>query len=377
MKHKSVDPRARHLIRFYDSQILSAYRNDSYRYKLSSNNYDGELYGDGIYIKHFGYRLKKDGQLAIVIFRPDIDRAEPLERRKWSGFEIVDENLFVDEGNDHRFLNWYNTYIEGDWYGEADVIFELQRSVNSVNSVTKCLFDINLFYHLEFEELKFPAAQTDHAYQDAHSKVYGILIDGLSKACLLSIEKSLSLKLSNNPNNGTRKALKEILSYNSFDDCLEVISKQRKLSDHNVRSPAKFYDAFNQFNIDLKNLVKEINKAAKWFANNANVTVELCEERAMRMDMIPEWDSSRNIEPNYSINNVRIAEGKKIIRIECGFREPCEGVHNSEMIILYFDDNSKMSIDTGSNVGFGLQNMKPEEVEISFNVNFVPSLDKA
>ena len=84
------------------------------------------------------------------------------------------------------------------------------------------------------------------------------------------------------------------------------------------------------------------------------------------------------MEPNYSICDITKVVGKRIIDVEMGFRKQIEGVHDSELIILHFDDGSSIAIDTGSNAG-NLASMhkgfKPEDLNVRFQLTYVPPLE--
>ena len=41
--------------------------------------------------------------------------------------------------------------------------------------------------------------------------------------------------------------------------------------------------------------------------------------------------------------------GRTISKIEFGFRHDIKGVHQSELLLIYFTDGAVMGIDTGSN----------------------------
>ncbi len=78
---------------------------------------------------------------------------------------------------------------------------------------------------------------------------------------------------------------------------------------------------------------------------------------------------------HFSIAQLPTIQGKTVARVEFGFRQPIEGVHQSEAIILHFTDGSSLGIDTGSNAGNlasehdGLQ---AEDFHVDFMLQWVP-----
>jgi hypothetical protein len=78
-------------------------------------------------------------------------------------------------------------------------------------------------------------------------------------------------------------------------------------------------------------------------------------------------------EPNYSINGVAQMVGKTVDHIEYGSRQRIQGVHGSELVIVYFSDGSIMSLHTGSNAMNVLRDDRSaEEFNVSFQVDWVP-----
>jgi hypothetical protein len=71
-----------------------------------------------------------------------------------------------------------------------------------------------------------------------------------------------------------------------------------------------------------------------------------------------------------TILEARQMAGKTISRVEVGFREKIEGVHQSELLIIHFTDGSILSIETGSNAG-NLSSENPELNAEDFHVDFI------
>jgi hypothetical protein len=62
-------------------------------------------------------------------------------------------------------------------------------------------------------------------------------------------------------------------------------------------------------------------------------------------------------------------------RVEFGFRERHDGVHQSEAMILFFTDGSILGVDTGSNAGniaSKYEGLRPDDFHADFMLYWVP-----
>jgi len=67
--------------------------------------------------------------------------------------------------------------------------------------------------------------------------------------------------------------------------------------------------------------------------------------------MLPKFNNELLIEPNYSINQAHELIGKTVQSIQIGYQATGSKVHQTEMLIIAFTDNTQLAISTGSNVG--------------------------
>lgn len=173
----------------------------------------------------------------------------------------------------------------------------------------------------------------------------------------------------------TLKALRQILPQNLQVDILDpfkVVSEQRRYATHEVREPAERFPAFDKFNKDMEAVLKALNLLRDFIEQSLGVTVESCKERKSTLASLPKIDAERIIDSFRSIAQFPVIKGKTVEKVEFGFREFFEGVHDSEMVIIYFTDGCILSIDTGSNAA-NLE-MAPEDFRVDFCLNFVPPL---
>jgi hypothetical protein len=150
-------------------------------------------------------------------------------------------------------------------------------------------------------------------------------------------------------NSRTRDALAKIMPATNdavFADPLENISEQRRLASHKVRPAAKPMRAFEQFTADLQSCYSALRHLSTTLEAELKMDADKAMKRQEALEHLP--DIVRPPEPNYSINDAVLMEGRTIGKVEFGFRHDIKGVHQSELILIYFTDGSIMGIDTGS-----------------------------
>ncbi len=100
---------------------------------------------------------------------------------------------------------------------------------------------------------------------------------------------------------------------------------------------------------------------------------DVARRRQSAKRLMPRID--RPPKPNYSIAQIPTIKGKTVERVEFGFRQPIEGVHQSEAIILHFTDGSSLGIDTGSNaanIAWKHEGLQAEDFHVDFMLQWVP-----
>ncbi len=141
--------------------------------------------------------------MAVAAYGPDLAKASVDEQRLWTGFEILDGEKFTAEADDSRFRKWIDRYIMGSWDVEDGPIATLDRVVKQVNAIAECVVNGPLFKSSNIRTLCFPLAQNTHRYQDAHSEVYKLIIDGLNKEAITDLGVRLGIVV----NPGDRRTL--------------------------------------------------------------------------------------------------------------------------------------------------------------------------
>ena len=382
-----------HLVSFFSGEILALYSSQPDKYAVETDYFSGEIKtasrhfeafsestGKNIIGVKFGFRTREDGDLALAVWMPDLKNCSSDELTKWIGFTVERESFVA--GPDARFEMWFQRYMKGSWEVENGVVARLKEQVREMNAVAFSTVGKPLFKFEELAGLCFPTSQNNHRYHDAHLEAYKLLIDGLDKDALLAIADRLGTQVKNPSNARTLTILKALLPEGLHDrtsPAFEVLSKNRRLAGHENRPRAERMEAFEQFNADLTELEAALGLIKDQLAASLNVTVDSCVKRRDAMSTLyPAFDPDWKIEATYSICDISKVEGKKISRVEFGWRKHNPNVHNSELIILYFDDGSSMAIHMGSNIG-NMSNerngLKPDDLNVSFVLNYVPNLE--
>lgn len=378
----------KNLIGYFDSQVLASYRNEPDKFVIETDFFHGNIEITNEYYEQleatnrtnevidvlFGYRTLQNGNLAIAAFLPDLFEKSKQHVQRWSGFHLPNPQWI--NGHDERFSLWARRYLGGDWSVGPGVRTQLSKLIHIVNGLTNEAVGKPLLKYELKESLSFPEAENSHRYEDAHKELYGYLIDGLDFECISLIAARLGRPI-NVRENWTVKDLKKLFpnlnSPSDFATAYDLVSTQRGLSAHKVRPPAKSMSAYEQFTTDLELCVKGFNELLSTLEKELNMNGEKATERNEAKKYLPKIVCAS--EPNYSICQATQMKGKTIERVEFGSRNEIEGVHQSEVLTIYFTDGSILGIDTHSNVGnlaHEVTDFKGEDVHISFDLHWVP-----
>lgn len=281
---KDIPP---HCVDFFSAEILSIYSHQPDKYAVDTDYFTGGVNtagkhyaaarstGENIIGIRFGFRTRKDGELAVAVWMPDFEKCSPDEQKKWTGFAL-DSDSFV-AGPDARFEMWFQRYIQGSWGVDNGVVARIKERVRDVNAVTLTTVGKPLF-KFELAGLCFPTAQNNHRYHDAHSEAYKLLVDGLDKETLAALADRLGIQLKEKTDQ--RKALKTLralLPEKIHDRCFpafDLLSQNRGLADHQNRPPGKKMDAFEMFNSDMTKLEAAIDVIKSELVVRLKVTLQ-------------------------------------------------------------------------------------------------------
>jgi hypothetical protein len=373
------------ILGFFNPAVLAPYREQPDKYIVTTDYFEGRVTVTSAYFAQldeaaqdreyidvkFGYRTLRNGDLAIAAYLPDLVDHSPNHVDRWRPF-IIEGAHWLEEDQDVRFSLWYRRYLEGDWDVENGPAFQLVSEIKLINGLSRETVGRRLFA-LDEPNISYPAAQNTHRYEDAHRELYGVLIDGLDKSAIEELGKRLGRPI-NAQNSRTRDALAKIIPAANdavFSDPLENISVQRRLASHNVRPVAKPMRAFEQFTADLESCHSALRHLRTALEAELTMDANRAMKRQDALEHLPRIVHPP--EPHSSINEASLMVGRTISRVEFGFRHDIKGVHQSELLLIYFSDGSVMGIDTGSNTGnLRDKSSQPEDFHVDFRVHWVP-----
>ena len=378
----------RRVIGYFDRSVLASYKDAPEKYILETDNFEGQVRTTESYYRQletagdmsdyidvrFGYRTLSNGQIAVAAFLPDLLRKSEGHVNRWAGFALKDPQWIT--GPDERYDSWVSRYIEGSWEVENGVRARLEGSVRAISGLTNEAVGKPLFKFADTPAPNFPSAENTHSYQDAHERLYGYIIDGLDKECIVRIaaHQGITINVSSDKTKAAlAKALPTFPPGSALWVALEEISKHRRVAGHAVRDAAENFPAFKTFNDDMENCLSGLIELQAHLEGVLGMSSERASKRQSAKKYLPEI--VRPAESHYAISRLPVVVGKTIERVEFGFRREAEGAHQSEAIILYFTDGSIIGIDTGSNIcnlASEHEGLKPEDLHVDLNLQWVP-----
>ena len=380
-------PAAKGIIQYFEQAALAAYLDQPNKYAIQTDYFEGRIVTTDAYYRElkvtnrtdeyidvrFGYRTLKSGELALVVWVPDlVERSTHIAR--WSGFHLEDSEWAE---NDERFVSWVRRYIEGDWDVDSGPGHYLSATMHTINALT-CESIGKPLFNVEPQKgaPAFPSADNTHRYEDAHKEVYGYLIDGLNKEAIKELSRQLGRPV-NVDNLRTRTALETVLPAlkiaASFQMAYDVVSENRRKATHGVRLAAERYNAFEQFTRDLQLCVDGLKELVSILSRELSIDAENAIARHDARRALPTISASPD--PHFSINEASRMVGRTVGGVEVGHRSDIYGAHRSEAIIIHFTDGSILGIDTGSNAGnleIDHEQFKADDFHVDFILAWVP-----
>jgi hypothetical protein len=374
------------VIGFYESDVLSSYRDNPHRYDLDTDYFEGELKtseshfqvleeqgneNDYIHIR-FGYHSKPDGTLCLAVYLPDLGEASVAERAKWQPFEVSRASL---SDSDDRFHLWVARYMQADWGVKDGPRKRLAKLIDRINACCVTLVSVPLYTRVPDSSVRYPSSQNTHAYEDSHRDLYGFLVDCLSKDCLCRLADRKGVAIHQAEQMKATTLLRHVFALEkagSIPDLLSKVSEERAKSSHGVRENAISCDAFGVFCKDLEIAAD----AYEELLGLLETAFDICSEYEVRRHESMQWLPSlkEGVEDHYSICQATQMIGKTVKDVRFGMREADGCIHQSEALHIEFSDGSILGIDTGSNVGniASETSLASSEFHVDFNLTWVP-----
>ena len=356
---------------YFNRSVLSIYRSSSHVYKVIEDDMGGEIRVTSTwdekdeeqnpYIElKFGFRKLKDNTTCIALFTPNLKEKIPRDEfYKWAGFHI--ENPEFAE-NDPYFKRWIERYIYGSWDVENGPKFDIIRLIELISALTKYAFGIPFFKYRQNILLNYPSAENTEEYTKANLELYRLVIDGMQKDTIVKLSEYLNIKLTDE--NKRLNSLKELLPFNKIESIHKPLIKlsERRAPIHGLPTKGiQKFDAFSKFNEDLHEISNCLDNLLVWLEDVLNTDARSCKDREDSLRLFP--NIVKPPRPDFKFIEVQKAVGKTIKAIEFG-EEEYEEVHQSEAIILHFEDGTSMTVKVGSNalnIHYKYRNIKPNE----------------
>ncbi len=379
------------MLGYFNQQVLASYRAESEKYELKTDSFEGQVTLTRSYSAEleragdtdryldvrFGYRTLETGDLAIVVWRPDIFTASK-HLSSWRGFHL--EDPCWTRTQDDRFTKWVARYLLGSWDIDNGPKHYIGEAIDTINGLTMEAVGIALYKYRIDSSLAYPAAENNHRYQDAHATLYGYLIDGLSKECLEKIARYLG-RNENFQNDKPLKALNRLIPQlakaSAFAAAMSTVLEQRRLASHSVRPSAVHFSAFSTFTRDLGACLAGVHELQSILETLLGMNATAARKRHEAKARLPNMD--RPVQRLASVLDAFQMVGKTISKIEVAEREEWSDVHNSEVLVIHFTDESILASDSGSNVKnitSQRNDLRPEDIHIDFRLSWVPLLTK-
>jgi hypothetical protein len=385
------DERADHLLAYFTPDVLAAYMAQSDKYTVQTDYFEGEVATMGAYFERleaesrtdesisvrFGYRTTADGELAVVIWAPDLVEKSPFHLDRWKTFAIDKESTaWLAYDQDTRFSLWVRRYLEGDWEVDDGPGAALGERIALVNGLTLEAVGLRLF-DVDDVRVMFPGAENSHRYADAHRELYGILVDSLDKPTIEALAElgGQPVKCASEKTLHCLRKVFPALTDVAFSSPLAQVSDQRRLATHKVRPAAESMKAFEAFTTDLHRCVAAMDVLLAVLEDKLDLDAGRSRARQDALRHLRPIEDS-HLPGNYSIHGAVAMVGKTVERVEIGEGKRYPNSHGSEAIRIHFNDGSIVALDTGSNAWNLSQDfggaLGPQDFHVDFHVQWVP-----
>lgn len=352
----TCDGRADHLLAYFRSDVLAAYHAQPDKFSVSTDHFEGRVETTGAYFEVldaagrtdesigvlFGYRTLASGELAVVVWGPDLFDKSAWHVQQWSAFRIDGRAVdWMPVADDTRFTLWTRRHLSGDWNVENGPGAALAEVIALINELTLEIVGSRLF-DVDDPRISFPAAENTHRYADAHRELYGVIADGLDKATIQAIASALGRAVSCASDRTLiclRKALPALDEEAEFSTPLATMSAQRRLAAHKERPAAQPMRAFDVFTEDLRSCVGAIEKVRTTLKMAFGVDATKCRTRQDALRHLRRFEDE-TLPANCGMHAASGMIGKTVESVRVGEREHTPGIHRSEMIEIHFTDGS-------------------------------------
>ena len=362
---------------YFDRSVLNYYRDNSHEYKVIEGEIGGEIRislnwrekdNDKYpYIEmKFGFRKLKNSETCVVVFGPSfLKNTSKKDLKRWKGY-IINEQQFKEK--DNCFNRWVKRYILGSWDVKDGSRNEIENKLDLILALTKYKIGIPLFKCNRSILLNYPKAENEEEYKKVNLELYRLIIDGLDRNAIIELAKLLNKKLSDESK--TLNSLKEILPEELIDKIHTPLRKLRDRRSKIHKTPSeniKRLNAFDRFDLDLKEIANCLNELLLWFEEIFNINAESCKGREDSMKYFPKFIGPPR--PDFKLDDLKKIINKRIKSVEFGEVEKNKDCHEAEAIVFNFYDGSSMAIKIHSNASdFTEYGISPNEIHTSLDI---------
>lgn len=130
----------------------------------------------------YGKRKLADDSVVIAVILYDLSKLPLKEQKYWESYEIGHPDFLTI---DNDFENYIRQKFEAEFVDYED---PLSNIVEKIESINRLFGNEKLFRHVENLYLRYPAINTEKAYNDAHNELYKLIgTDSLNKELIKDI----------------------------------------------------------------------------------------------------------------------------------------------------------------------------------------------
>ena len=342
---------------YFDRAVLNFYRTNSHAYHLKeddmggqikiSDNWEEDMNSKFPFIDlKFAFKKLEDNITCVGIFMPSFkDKISEKDHQKWLAFHLPDP---VIHKNNPAFDRWVKRYVLGSWEVDDGPRIKITRELKLINSITRYKFQIHFFKHTDNRLINYPIAENNEEYTKSILELYRLLIDGMSKECIIKIADKQEVELEDNSKR--LNSLKEIIPEEYHPLIHKPLNKlnRKRMPIHGLPSKGiKEYPAFDTFNNDLNSVYSSIKNLRIWLEETYDIDAKSALKHFDSLSIFPKFE--KPVRPEMKIPLAQQMIGKTIKKVEYGERDSYEEAHEAEGLNIFFTDGTSVSIQIGSN----------------------------
>lgn len=342
---------------YFDRAVLNFYRTNSQAYHLKEDDMGGQIkisetWEEDMDSKFpyidlkFAFRKLEDYITCVGVFMPSFKgKISEKDHQKWLAFHLSNPGFHKDNS---AFDRWVKRYVEGSWDADDGPRIKITRELKLINAVTQYKFQEKLFKHTDNRLINYPVAENNEEYTKAILELYRLLMDGMSKECIIKIAEDKGIKLEDE--NKRLNSLKQLIGEAHHLSIHKPLSRlnRKRMPIHGLPSEGiKAYPAFEIFNNDLVWIYGSIKSLRIWLEVTYDIEAKSALDYRNSFSLFPKF--RKPARPEMKIPLAQQMVGKTIEKVEYGERDSYKEAHEAEGLNIHFTDGTAISIQIGSN----------------------------